>query len=129
MRRPWLAVIPALALLALATWEVVATVRAGSDVPGDAAWRRAAELVRARHQPGELIVFAPAWNDPVGRMHLGDRMTLAEVARMDAARFGVIWELSIRGARAPETAGLATTDVATVDGITIRRVEDVLRAG
>jgi hypothetical protein len=123
VRRPWLALLPALALLAIAGWEIVVTVRAGDDVPGDGAWRQAAALVRQRHQPGELIVFAPAWNDPVGRMHVGDLMTLDEVARMDAARFGVIWELSIRGARAPETAGLSTADVAEVGGITIRRFE------
>lgn len=110
----------------IAGWEIVATVRAGHDVPGDGVWRQAAALVRQRHHPGELIVFAPAWNDPVGRMHLGDLMTIDEVARMDAARFGVIWELSIRGARAPETAGLSTADVTQVgggDGVTIRRYE------
>lgn len=136
MRRAWLSVLPAVAVLALAAWEIVATVRADVDVPGDVAWAAAAAQVRARHQAGDLIVFAPAWNDPVGRLHLGDLMPIDDVARMDAARFGTIWELSIRGARAPETAGLATTDVTTVQGVTVRRftqppavvLADVVRA-
>ena len=58
MRRPWLALIPAIALVLIASWEIAATVRAGDDVPGDAAWAKAAALVRQRHQPGDLIVFA-----------------------------------------------------------------------
>ena len=115
--------LPAVAVVGLATWEIVATVRADADVPGDTAWDEAAALVRARHQPGDLIVFAPVWNDPVGRLHLGDLMTLEQVARMDAARFGTIWEVSIRGERAPETAGLATTDVVETHGVTVRRFE------
>jgi len=41
---------------------------------------------------------------------------------MDAARFSRIWELSIRGAHAPETEGMSP--VATVDdAVTVRRFE------
>jgi hypothetical protein len=97
-------------------------VRAGDDVPGDDGWRRAAAVIRERLQPGDLIVFAPRWVDPVGRMHLGDLIPVADAARMDAARFATIWELSIRGARAPETAGLTQADTREVGGGTVRRV-------
>ena len=71
--------------------------------PGGGGGRR--RLVR-RHHAGDLIVFAPAWVDPVGRLHLGDLIPIEMAARMDADRYGTIWELSIRGARAPETRGL-----------------------
>lgn len=119
--RPWLELVPAIALAVIAGWESCATVHAADDVPGDAAWDHAAHAVRERFVPGDLIVFAPRWNDPVGRLHLGDLIPVATAARMDAARFGTIWELSIRGARAPETAGLSTADARTIDGITVRR--------
>jgi hypothetical protein len=59
----------------------------------------------------------------VGRLHLGDLIPVDMAARMDAARYGTIWELSIRGAHAPETAGLTPVDSFERDGLTIRRFE------
>jgi hypothetical protein len=111
--RAWLA-IPAGVLLLVALWEIVATLRAPRGVPDDNAWKTAATHVRTKLQKGDLIVFAPDWVDPVGRLHLGDVMSIDDVARMDAAKYGRIWELSIRGARSPDTAGLTPTSV--VDG-------------
>ena len=63
--RPWLGLVPAIALTVIAVWETCVTVHAADHVPGDAAWQRAAALVRARHAPGDRIVFAPDWIDPV----------------------------------------------------------------
>ena len=115
--------VPAVLLIAIAVWEVVATLRAPAGVPSQDAWRRAAEAVRAQHGPRNLIVFAPRWIDPVGRMHLGDLISVDDAARMDGARYPVIWELSIRGARAPETAGLAPAWTGEFGGVTVRRFE------
>lgn len=122
-RRARLAAVPAVLLVAIAIWEAVAAQRAGAGVPGDEAWARAAAVVRAAHRPGDLIVFAPAWADPVGRLHLGDLIPVEMAARMDAARYGRIWELSIRGARASETAGLAPVEAHDEGGVAIRRYE------
>jgi hypothetical protein len=119
------AVVPAGLLLAVAAWEVVASVRAPGGVPGDAAWRQAASAVRAVRVPGELIVFAPDWVDPVGRLHLGDLVSIEEAARMDAARYPVVWELSIRGARHPDTAGRRLATSLEFDGVAVRRWERV----
>ena len=88
----------ALALVVLSVWEIAVLARARSSAPLDEEWRQAAAWVSARHQPGDLIVFAPAWVDPVGRKWLGDRMTIAQAARMDDARYGRVFEVSIRGA-------------------------------
>jgi hypothetical protein len=115
------ALLPALLLVVVAIAEIVVAARAPARVPGDDDWARAAEVVRQRRQAGELIVFAPDWIDPVGRLHLGDLISIAEAARMDADRFAAIWELSIRGARAPETAGLRPTWQARHGGVTVRR--------
>lgn len=122
-RTRFLGLLPAALLVAIAIWEIVATRRAASSVPDDAAWARAAALVRKQHQPGDLIVFAPDWVDPVGRMHLGDLIPITMAARMDAARYGRIWELSIRGARSPDTRGLAAIETREVGGVTVRRFE------
>ena len=122
MRFRWLGVLPALLLVAIAGWEIAATWRAATSVPDDVAWARAAKVVRAGYRPGDLIVFAPAWVDPVGRMHLGDLIPLEMAARMDAARYGRIWELSIRGARSPDTRGLSPVETTDL-GVTVRRFE------
>ncbi len=115
--------VPAIVLVVVAVWEILATRHNATSVPGDDAWAKTAQYVRAGYQPGDLIVFAPDWVDPVGRLHLGDLIPLDVAARMDAARFGRIWEVSIRGARSPETAGLAPNTITEADGIEIRKYE------
>ncbi len=113
----------AAALLLVAAWEIVWTRHAATSPPDDAAWGRAAAVVRAGYRPGDLVVFAPDWVDPVGRLHLGDLIPVTMAARMDAAKYAHIWELAIRDARAPETAGLAPVETREVDGVTVRRFE------
>lgn len=113
--------VPAVALVAIALWSTCRVVGAGAGVPDDAAWRAAAARVRSEHQPGDLIVFAPTWVDPVGRLHLGDLLPVDMAGRLDGARYATIWELSIRGARAPETRGLSSTFAASFGGVTVRR--------
>ena len=105
---------PALALVMIAAWSTWRVVGAGAGVPDDAAWGAAAARVRAQHQPGELIVFAPGWVEPVGYLHLGDLVPVEMAARLDAARYPVIWELSIRGARAPATVAVAIAGAKSV---------------
>lgn len=114
---------PALLLIAIALWEVCAAHRDARAVPDDAAWHDAAQRVRAGFQRGDLIVFAPAWIDPIGRWQLGDLIPIEAAARMDAARYGRIWEVAIRGARAPETAGLAPVASDEHAGVAVRRYE------
>ena len=115
--------IPAIVLVAIAVWEVQAARRDATGVPGEGAWTAASAVVRTAYRPGDLIVFAPAWNDPVGRLHLGDLISIHDAARVDAARYGRIWELAIRGARAPDTAGQTPAFAEDVDGIAVRRYD------
>lgn len=118
-----LALAPAFLLVALALWEVAATWRDTRVVPDDAAWTDAAAVVRAGYKPGDLIVFAPDWVDPVGRLHLGDLISVDMAARMDAAKYGRIWELGIRGARSKDTEGLPPVATTETGGVTVRRFE------
>jgi hypothetical protein len=114
--------VPAALLVATAAWETVATRVDATSVPDDDAWGRAEAVVRADHRPGDLVVFAPDWVDPVGRLHLGDLISLDDAGRMDAARYGRIWELSIRGAHARDVAGLAAT-FESAGEVTVRRFD------
>lgn len=96
---------PAILLVAVSLWEIVAVARGARRAPEPADWRALSAMLREKHQPAQLIVFAPAWIDPVGRAEVGDLIPIDMAARMDAARYGVVWEVSQGGARAPETAG------------------------
>ncbi len=118
-----LAVAPALLLVIISAWEIAAAHRDASSVPDDEAWRRAAVALREHYQPGDLIVFAPPWVDPVGRMQLGDLIPIEMAARMDAAKYGRIWELAIRGAHAPEVAGLTPKTKRELAGIALALYE------
>ena len=98
---------PALLLAAVSLWEIVAVARSGRRDPQAIDWRAMSAALHEKHQAGELIVFAPPWIDPIGRREVGDLIPIEMAARMDAARYGVIWEVSLGGARAGETAGAA----------------------
>ncbi len=115
--------LPALLLVVVAIWEIVVIARAGHDTGSRSDWQRASQAVRAKHNKGDLITFAPGWVDPTGRMHLGDLIPLDMAGRMDGARYGVIWELSVRGARAKETRGLDAATTETFGAVTVRRFE------
>ncbi|MSP61373.1 MAG: hypothetical protein EXR72_13710 [Myxococcales bacterium] len=93
----------AFALLAL--YETAQAIYAPLAVATDEDWAAAAGAVRTAHQPRDLIVFAPSWADQVGRRHLGDLCTPEMAGRADDARYERVWELSIRGADAPEASG------------------------
>jgi len=92
----------AVALLAIV--ETVAALIAPSRVPTEGDWNAAAAAVRQGFRPGDLIVAAPAWADPILRVHLGDLIPPEVAARMDDQRFPRVWEISQRGARSPEAA-------------------------
>lgn len=112
--------VPAVALVLGALISLVVVSRADEGTPDRKDWLAAAEQVRSEHAEGDLIVFAPRWIDPVGRQYLGDQMSIDMAARMDAARFGRIWELSVRGARAKETRALVPTATTHFGALTLR---------
>lgn len=125
-RLPALALVAAAGILVLALVETLVAVTAPLRAPKDGDWAAAEREVRAGFRPGDLIVAAPAWADPILRMHLGDLIPIATAGRMDAARFSRIWEIDQRGARAPESRGGSVMLERRHGALTVRRVE---RAG
>jgi hypothetical protein len=106
----------------LAVVETTVALVAPSRAPKDADWEAAAREIRAAFAPGDLIVAAPAWADPIMRMHLGDLVPLAVAARFDDARFGRVWEIGQRGAHAPEARGAVALEQ-RFGALTLRRVD------
>jgi len=91
-----------LVFLGLALAEVIALTVRISRVPPEDDWVAAAALVRAQLESNDAITVAPAWADPLLRLHLGDRMNAKLSGRSDLSSFERLWVLSIRGKRAPE---------------------------
>lgn len=106
LKRRLVAIGPAVATALAALYSMVAVCNADHATASPEAWLEVASAVRGERQEGELIVFAPSWIDPVGRQYLGDQMDIDMAARMDAARYSGVWEVSLDGARAPEARGL-----------------------
>jgi hypothetical protein len=120
LRRRWLSVSVAALVVLLALVETVNAVVAPHLAATDKDWAAAASQVRAGFRQGDLIVAAPAWSDPLLRLHLGDLVPMPVAARMDAARYGRIWEISQRGARASDTLGATATSVERRGALTVR---------
>jgi hypothetical protein len=111
----------AAALVLVAAWEVAVLVSARRSEPSPEDWKAVAAAVAARSGNDALIVFAPRWIDAVGRLWLGDRISVDQAARMDAIRYREVWEVSIRGASAPEVAGEPAVSEQTFGAIRARR--------
>jgi hypothetical protein len=116
-----LAVATAVAVLAVV--ETSVALIAPALAPTDADWAAAAREVRAGFKQGDLIVAAPAWADPIMRVHLGDLVPRAVAARMDDARFGRVWEVSQRGARSPEGKRGDVALERRFGALTLRRID------
>jgi len=118
-----LGLVVAAAIAVLAVVETTVALVAPTRAPKDEDWEAAAREIRAAFAPGDLIVAAPAWADPLMRMHLGDLVPLPVAARFDDARFGRVWEIGQRGAHAPETARGAVALEKRFGALTLRRVD------
>lgn len=103
-----LAIALALGLALLAGLETAQALIGPYTAPRPQDWMALAAEVRAGFRPGDLIVAAPAWADPVLRQYLGDVITIPMATRMDDARYGRVWEVSEHGAHALEARGTTT---------------------
>jgi hypothetical protein len=102
-------------------WEVTVLVSARRREPSSDDWRALAAALPAALREDQLIVFAPRWIDPLGRRWLGNRLSLDHAARMDAVRYREVWEVSIRGASAPEVRGEPAVSEQNFGPILVRR--------
>ncbi|MFH2010750.1 MAG: hypothetical protein ABI333_29385 [bacterium] len=114
----------ALLLVGTGVWELTAELFQRRNVPARSDWWAAGNAVRREYKKGDLIVTAPGWADPLGRLVLGDLMTLDDVTRPDARTYRRIFELSIRGARHPDVRSWkGARTLGTYGGVVVRLYE------
>ena len=107
----------------LAVVETAVALIAPARAPSDADWQDAATQVRAGFRAGDLVVGAPAWADAILRVHLGDLIPAEVAGRLDDERFGRVWEVSQRGARAEEATRGRVISEQRAGRLTVRLVE------
>ena len=95
------------------------------SVVTDDEWKQARAAVESEYKPGDLVVFAPDWTDPLGREFFGDALApTANEGRPDETRFARAFEVSIKGAHAPELAGWSPHATRKVGSVTITTLEN-----
>lgn len=109
----------------IGVWELGAHLVQTRSVVSAEEWTQARAAVESEWKPGDLVVFAPEWADPLGREYFGP--TLAgthEEARPDESRYPRAFEVSIRGKHAPELAGWPQRERRKVGPVTITLLEN-----
>ena len=87
-----------LAVLTLALLETGAHFYFKDRAPAQSEWQALKPRVAALAQPGDLVVVAPNWGEPMARLALGDElMPLSMVARAGDDGFSRVIELGVLG--------------------------------
>jgi hypothetical protein len=108
--------------------ELLVQWRIPRQEPSAAEWRAAAAAVRAEKRPDDLVVIAPDWATQA-RVYLGDLLPIPDFGRFDTARYGRIVELSVGGARAPETEELELESEKDLGRVSVRTYRNPSRVG
>ncbi|MCB9659717.1 MAG: hypothetical protein R3B40_16935 [Polyangiales bacterium] len=106
--------------LTVAAVEVIGHFTVQSRVVHQEDWERAASFLATHVADDDGLVVAPEWMSPVARMALGELVTEERVGYSDLAGFTRVFELSARGRRHPDLAGLEAANVTRVGALTIR---------
>lgn len=89
------------------------------------AWLGIQGAVAAMKQPGDVVVIAPSWADPLARRALGDElMPVRDVGRSDVSRYPGAIEVSILGEHAGEIEGFREVERREPGKFLIRRLEN-----
>lgn len=97
----WLSAASLVVLVAIietaATWLFAGSPAERAD------WKKAAKYLQGNFKQGDLLLFAPTWIGPTGRMHMGELLDIHQMARPDEAAFGRIWVVGLKGKTRAET--------------------------
>ncbi len=107
-----MAAVAAAVIFPIAVVESIAAYRLPARVASADDWTKASARVRKDFASGDLLVFAPAWVDQIGRSKLGDLMPVEMIARSSDDAYGRVWVVGVRGARAelPASAKLVSSE-------------------
>jgi hypothetical protein len=110
---------------AFGLFELGAQAWVSGRAPDIEAWRAAASDVMALKRPGEPLVVAPEWAEPIARHAFGDAaFPVAELARSDLAGHRRVLELSLLGERSQEPAGFRVVAQRRSGPFTLRVLEN-----
>lgn len=123
-RRPgrgWLAV--ALLVPALGVLETAADGYFAGRPPAFDDYFELRGPVAAQKAPGDKVIVAPRWAEPLVRRALGDElMPLRDVAEQDLRFYEGVIEISILGQRSPDVLGFREVDRRQVGRFELRRL-------
>jgi hypothetical protein len=118
--RYWPLAIPLAGLI-----ELAAHVYFSRRAPTKAQWDDIRALVASWYKPGEVIVIAPEWAEPMARWSFGDSlMPTRDVARGDTGRYREALEVATLGSRSPELDGWKTVRETRRGSFTIRELSN-----
>ena len=93
--------------------------------PSPEAWEQARPVVHEAYRPGDVVVVAPRWAEPIARWKLGGEVfPLREVARPDVSRYARVIEVSSMGARSPELEGWPVEKESHVGKLVVRTLRN-----
>jgi hypothetical protein len=93
--------------------------------PSEKDWADVRPLVASWYKPGNVVVVAPYWAEPMARWKFGDElMPLSDVARPDATRYAGAIEVSTIGSRSPELGGWKVVRETKRGRFTLRELEN-----
>jgi hypothetical protein len=97
--------------------------------PGEKEWADVRPLVASWYKPGDVVVVAPYWAEPMARWKFGDAlMPVSDVARPDATRYAEAIEVSAMGSRSPELSGWKVVREAKQGAFTVRALANPVPA-
>lgn len=93
--------------------------------PTKAQWDEVRSLVASWYKPGEVVVIAPEWAEPMARWSFGDAlMPTRDVARPDASGYREALEVATLGTRSPELATWKIVREAKRGSFTLRELSN-----
>jgi hypothetical protein len=115
----WL-LVPAIGLL-----ELGAQAWVSNRAPDIDDWRAVAPTVLSSKRPGEPLVLAPEWAEPIARHAFGDAaFPVAELGRSDLGAYRRVFEVSLLGARSEEARGFRVVSEERSGPFTLRVLEN-----
>jgi hypothetical protein len=112
-----------LLLLAVPLIELITHTLIVAHVPSPQDYRAAADFIRSRIGPRDLVTSAPVFIDPIVRMFIGDRIPLAMAGRSDDASYERMWVVSIRDALPPDAPRVAPSLTKQLGHVRVLRYE------
>jgi len=110
---------------AVGLFELAAEAWASRRAPTLDEWRALRTAVMAAKRPGEPVVVAPEWAEPIARHALGGgAFPLSELARSGIAGFSRVLEVSALGAESSETRGFRVVSERESGPFTLRVLEN-----